>query len=52
MSEPVVSLSEVVKYDPSPVTRSSRQNNGGTGVGLGRDPGTVEGVRNQEEGHH
>lgn len=51
MSEPIVSLSEVVKYDPATITCTGGENDGGTGVGLGGDPGTVEGVGNQEGGH-
>ena len=29
-----------------------RQHNAGAGVGFGRDPGAVERVGHQEEGHH
>jgi hypothetical protein len=48
VSEPVVSLSEIVKYNPPAITSSRGQNDGGAGVGLRRDPGTVERVGNQE----
>lgn len=51
VSEPVVSLSEIVEDDAAAVTTASREHNGGRGVGLARHPGRVEGVRDQEESH-
>ena len=51
MSQPVVGLPEVVKYDTTAITSAGRQNDGGAGVGLGGHPGTVEGVRDEESCH-
>lgn len=51
MSQPIVSFSEVVKDDPSSVPSPCGQNNGGTGISFGGDPGTVEGVGDQEGRH-
>ena len=52
MSEPIVSLSEIIKYNPAPVSRPGGQYDRGTGVGLRRHPGTVEGVGDEERCHH
>ena len=52
MSEPIVSLSEIIKYNPAPVSRPGGQYDRGTGVGLRRHPGTVEGVGDEECCHH
>lgn len=48
VSEPIVSLSEVVKDDPASVPGPRGQNNRGAGVSLRGDPGTVEGVGDQK----
>ena len=48
LSQPVVSLSEIVEYDPSAVSSPSRQHDGRTGVGLWRHPRAVERIRHQE----
>lgn len=51
VSEPIVSLSEVVKDDPASVPSPRGQNNRGAGVRLWGDPGTVEGVGDQKGCH-
>ena len=55
MSQPVVRLSEIIKDDATAITSACREHNGRTGVGLRCDPGTVEGVHDEEGGenqHH
>jgi len=48
VSEPVVRLTEVVKDDAITAVAARGQDDGGRGVGLGRDPGAVERVRDEE----
>ena len=55
VSQPIVRLSEIIKDDATAITSACREHNGRTGVGLGCDPGTVEGVHDEEGGdnqHH
>lgn len=52
MTEPVVSLSEVVKDDAAAVASAGWQDDGGRGVGFACHPGRVESVCDEEEGHN
>ena len=51
MSQPVVSLPEVIKDNPAPIPTAGRQHNRGGAVGLRGDPRTVEGVGDEECRH-
>lgn len=51
VSEPVISLSEVIKDDATAVTTASGEHNGGGGVSLAGHPGGVESVCDEEERH-
>lgn len=51
MSEPVISLSEIVEDDSAAVSSAGREHDGGGGVGLAGHPRGVEGVCDQEESH-
>lgn len=51
VSEPVISLSEIVEDDAAAVAPASREHDGGGGICLAGHPRRVEGVRDQEESH-
>lgn len=51
VAEPVVGLSEVIENDATPIASAGRQDNRRRGVSFAGDPGRVEGVSNEEEGH-
>ena len=55
VSQPVVRLPEIIEDDAAAVPSACGQDDGGTGVGLRRDPGAVEGVHDEEgrdDQHH
>ena len=51
LSEPIVSLPEIVEDDSGAVVLFGGEDDGGRRVRLGSDPGAVEGVGDQEHGH-
>ena len=52
VSQPIVSLSEIVEYDSPAVSCARRQNDGGWRIRFRCHPNAVERVRRQEECHH
>ena len=51
-AKPPVRLSEIVENNPGAVVGAGGEHDTGRAVGLTRHPGAVEGVGDEEEGHH
>lgn len=51
VTKPIVRFSKIIKNDPTAISTTSRQHNGGRRVGLTSHPGRVEGVGNEKESH-